>query len=678
MVVTTYLRVPSSGLIFKRFKSFVETLSSAYGLDLVVPQLDSVSHLKEFCSDLIEGKKHPWRQIVSGLSSRSRLSIAHSLFLFRKVIPSSEPQVGAYVERMCRPQERADPDFVRFCRDRTRLLFRRGWDRSYLDKCSTSTLPLSACAEDGRKRGGCRGLDQSVRWDREDFCSYVSESVAPRHRGVSRVQAVEAGGKWRVISIPPRIENALRPFHQCLYDYVSRFDWCLRGDAKASSFSGFFRREGEVFVSGDYESATDNLNSEVQKAILTEIVDRSRSIPPGISSHALSTFDTLLEGGGVRGRQSRGQLMGQLLSFPLLCLVNYLTFKYHVRDDVPVRINGDDIVFRSTPGDFDRWSQGVNKSGLVLSAGKTSVSSRFFSLNSSVFDAGRSMVRSVPFCRPRAVWSSKEHMAEKISSLGSRFRSSAVGFGRERRSVFRTWFLRENRGTILSSRRSLTRGMGMKVTEGELRDSGLWSRELYYLEQVVEPPLPIWSYSQIRSNDCPQGWSRVSPHWYPKEVVKGWRYRFFFETVRLAWTNPVVTDSAAKKKWMNECMGGCSAWGESRLSALQRSLLGLSGRGAWRYLFIRDRRDVFGRCSFSRGRGVVKPGLDPSELIINEVVPAVDEEDDWVREPSDSPPAYSSLPLWGPPGVLLDDVRVSSDFVGDVACDIRGGPPPCY
>lgn len=612
MVVTSFTRVPLSVLLTKRFESFVETLAQSLGVTLSCPQFKLVSELKEFCS---YSDKHPWRLALSGLSSRSRASAVHSLFLFRKVIPSSEPQVGPYVERMCEPQLPADPVFVEFCRSSVRRLFPVGWDRRYRDMCTTSTLPLSACAESGRKSGGCRGLDLERRWDREDFCSYVLESVHPRQRGVSRVKAIETGGKWRVISIPPRVENALRPFHQSLYDYVSRFEWCLRGDAKPSSFSAFGRRNGEVFVSGDYESATDNLNSEVQSAILDEVACRSTTIPPGILEHARSTFGSLLEGGGVSGRQARGQLMGQLLSFPLLCLVNYITFKFLVKRNVPVRINGDDIVFRSTPEEASSWKRGVGASGLVLSDGKTSVNGRFFSLNSTLFDARKTGVSYVGFVRPKVIWGSKEHKAEKIGSLKDRFYSLTVGMGRERRSLFRILFLKENLQTILSCRRSLTRGMGMKVGEGELRASGLWHREIYYLEQGSEPPLPTCSYAQIKSNDIPKGWTRVSPRWYSKSVLRGWRDRLLVETVKLAWTNPVMTDSAAKEEWMGKCMSGCSEWRVGRWMTVKcRKLIGLSRSAAWRYFSIRENRSVFGRCQFSRGRGVLKPDSPPGGL----------------------------------------------------------------
>jgi hypothetical protein len=506
---------------------------------------------------------------------------------------------------------------LQFAVHMTKKLFPSGWDKFYQDKCTTITLPITSCAESGRSEGGCRGLDQQARWDRMKFAEYVSESVAPKARGISLVQAVMADGKWRIISIPPRVDNALRPLHHCLYDHLSRQDWCLRGDAKPSRFKRFTTVEGEVFTSGDYESATDNLNSEVQLAILSTVLSQSRHIPPGIVSHALGSYSSLLspEKRGIANstncvEQRRGQLMGQLTSFPLLCLVNYITFKYFIRRDVPVRVNGDDIVFRSTPQEAARWRRGVVVGGLTLSPGKTLQSKRFFSLNSCLFRSARKAPKFVPFVRPKAIWSLKEKQCEKIASLKDRFYSSTVGFGKGRASVFQKLFLVANSDSILRSRRSLTRGLGIKVGREVLEAVGLWHRELFYLEAVDEPPLPFGSFSQYRTNDLPTGWTRVSPRWYPSAVVDGWSRRFTHLTIANAWSRPVLSDSCAEKRWMAECDVGCSPWGlSSWVCPRMRKLLKLSRKQLWRYVCLRRNHSVFGRCGFERGKGCVRPDV---------------------------------------------------------------------
>jgi hypothetical protein len=606
--------------IYDRFEIFRGSMEKAFGLNLCAPYFGSVGDIGKFCSGLIEGQSsHPWKLDFQRqkASLRTRMSIAFSLFLFRKLIPNEKPQLDKYAEKMSEGQPPPDGRFLLFCKKEVRRLFHIGWDYRYQDICTKSVLPISSCSENGRKHGGSRGTIRGMGlvedpffmddMDREEFSRYVSESVAPKPRGVSQVQAVLAGGKWRAISIPPVWDNALRPFHSCLYDAVSKFDWCLRGDALPRSFKSF-HRTGELFVSGDYESATDNLNSEVQRTILNELIVRSRHIPSGIKSHALSTFNSTLSVDGTFYEQRRGQLMGQLLSFPLLCLVNYFAFKFSIPRDVPVKINGDDIVFRAREDEVDRWRENVNSSGLKLSVGKTLINRRFFSLNSSLFESTNNGARFVPFLRPKALWGCGERECEKLASLAPRFRSYAVGFGRLRRSVFDEIFIRENLATVLRCRRSLTRGMGMKVSEDTLRSTGLWFRELYYLEKLVEPPLPAFSFSQLKCSDIPSGWVQVSAHWHPTQVVKGWSYRLSHEMVRSAWTRRVISDSEAEKKWMQRHDEGVSPWGLKCYGTFKRSLLRMSRRQVWRFICIPKDRGQFGLVRYSRGKGVWMPG----------------------------------------------------------------------
>jgi len=401
-----------------------------------------------------------------------------------------------------------------------------------------------------------------------------------------------------------------------MYDRLSKYDWLLRGDAKASRFKHFGRVPGEVYVSGDYESATDNLNSYLQLAIFHRLLGNSTRVPDGIRSHALSIFSSQLECEGFSGQQARGQLMGQLTSFPLLCLVNYLTFKYSVPRDVPVKINGDDIVFRSTPEEADSWFKNVEKGGLTISRGKTLVDSRFFSLNSCLFKATEKSCKSVPFLRAKAVWSSKERLCEKISSMKSRFNSYCPGFGRRKRVPLDEFFLRENQDAVRRCRRSLTRGMGMRVGRESLVGAGLWFRELFYLEKWSEPDLPIFSYSQMRCKDLPRGWQRVSRYRFPASVVSGWEARLAFELVKSAWSSDVLSDSDAEERWWEVHDTGVDLYGMGFVTSRMAKLAGLSRRDLWKLVYFRRNDSVFGRCRFTRGAGVLRPELvNCSEVI---------------------------------------------------------------
>jgi len=256
---------------------------------------------------------------------------------------------------------------------------------------------------------------------------------------------------------------------------------------------GFVRSPGEVFVSGDYESATDNLNGNVQKEVLRLVLQQCRHVPPGILRLAMKSLDqelTVDEPTCHREfHMQTGQLMGSLLSFPLLCLINFIVFKYYVRREVPLRVNGDDIVARCTPDELNKWKQGVERFGLTLSEGKTMVDRTYFTLNSTLFSASESKVKLVPFIRSVALFPMKSG-DEGVSSLRGRFYSFSPGFTGKRKVLVRTEFIRLNRSLLDRSGRSLTRGLGIFPSRVSMIDAGVWDREMWYLSLAGEKPLP--------------------------------------------------------------------------------------------------------------------------------------------------------------------------------------------
>lgn len=424
-----------------------------------------------------------------------------SLFLFRKLIPKDPPDRLELLRKFAQPQPEVDPKFLEFVEEEIPHIFPVGWDAGYSQRCLNSVLPTKACFESKRSEGGSRrfwqeDLSCEGEW-REEFVEEVLASRIPRlnHRSTSRLVTVESSGKYRALSIPPFWVNRLRPLHETMYNQLSRQRWLLRGDAKPSRFKDFVAKQGEIFVSGDYESATDNLNSSTQKEILRCVLQTTRHVPSGIIVDAMRSMSlnlTVLDRKGnhlATRRQQSGQMMGNLLSFPLLCLINYLTFRYAVRDrTVPLRVNGDDIVFRATSSQADKWAERVGVSGLTLSKGKTLRDSRFFSLNSTLFRSATSRPRVVPLIRSRTLFGAGDDDA--VESLPGRFRSFSIGYSGWRRDVLHADFLRENSGWINRSCRSLTRGLGCKVTVASLIKSGLWARELRYLALDKEDPLP--------------------------------------------------------------------------------------------------------------------------------------------------------------------------------------------
>jgi hypothetical protein len=94
--------------------------------------------------------------------------------------------------------------------------------------------------------------------------------------------------------------------------------------------------------------------------------------------------------------QANGQLMGSIMSFNILCILNAYTYfrslPKSVRDRIlirriplrtlPVLINGDDILFRATQSHYDRWLAGISVVGFVPSLGKNFIHDRFLTVNS--------------------------------------------------------------------------------------------------------------------------------------------------------------------------------------------------------------------------------------------------------------------------------------------------------
>jgi len=299
----------------------------------------------------------------------------------------------------------------------------------------------------------------------------------------------------------------LRPLHKALYNQLSRFPWLLRGEATPGKLGDFVPLPGLVFVSGDYEAATDHLPLEVAEVLLDVALRNSSYLPFHLCEAAMSSLRAKIwyEDCDVPFEQAVGQLMGNLLSFPLLCLQNYAAFRWCFPASVPVKINGDDIVFRASREEFDRWSAFVGRVGLRLSRGKTMVHSRFFSVNSSFFRAGPKLPRRVPVLRTGGLLDP----LDSVGGMASALRSFCRGFRGRAQELAQVLFLRRRKRYVLCSGRSVTRGLGIAVGVPVLQSLGLWRREKWFFDTLVsEEPLPA-DPGRLQWSRPPEGWERV-------------------------------------------------------------------------------------------------------------------------------------------------------------------------
>jgi hypothetical protein len=92
-----------------------------------------------------------------------------------------------------------------------------------------------------------------------------------------------------------------------------------------------------------------------------------------------------------------GQLMGSILSFPILCLINYITLLQWARRHATsllegymnggCLINGDDILFPVESLDqYHSWLSYLKVAGFVPSIGKNLYSKRFVQINTEIYD----------------------------------------------------------------------------------------------------------------------------------------------------------------------------------------------------------------------------------------------------------------------------------------------------
>jgi len=197
----------------------------------------------------------------------------------------------------------------------------------------------------------------------------------------------------------------------------------------------------ECFVSGDYKGATDRLDVRLTLAIFMQIME-ALGIGPGDPLYDMGFF-SLMPGGKIRYdssldyvkseqiergvqthipigpdpvTQENGQLMGSILSFPILCIANLATYLC-IRDEFndlvepdlkpieiagrvlptddlswqrsAVLVNGDDILFAASKRFARYWRANIGRAGFVESIGKNYTSPDFFTINSRFYTIRR-------------------------------------------------------------------------------------------------------------------------------------------------------------------------------------------------------------------------------------------------------------------------------------------------
>nr|UYL95458.1 MAG: RNA-dependent RNA polymerase [Jinan Botou tick virus 1] len=217
--------------------------------------------------------------------------------------------------------------------------------------------------------------------------------------GACRLGTAKKKGKMRVVTMQTaRAKRILRPVHESAYDHLCRQPWVVRGEVNSDQMASIAEdhKEGELFTSGDFEASTDNLNKDAVLAVVEVLCE---ALPERRARVLRDTFEhTWVDWEGERREVVRGSMMGNLLSFVVLCLLNKICLdraRQRSENCGPLYrralVNGDDLFFSGSEKCYEAWLEETNRVGFVINRSKTMRSARWGDLNSTTYDfrAGR-------------------------------------------------------------------------------------------------------------------------------------------------------------------------------------------------------------------------------------------------------------------------------------------------
>jgi hypothetical protein len=194
-------------------------------------------------------------------------------------------------------------------------------------------------------------------------------------------------------------------------------------------------KAGEIYMSGDYKGATDNILSWISEYVAERFShelgltkDEERLFKRALTGHI---FDVSEKGKIIKRSerfkvQRRGQLMGSIISFPVLCIVNAVVCQWAIElaegrriglRNLRMAINGDDVVLRSKESVYPYWQKIAAWVGLEESIGKTYVSREFFNINSRTYIRLTAPIKYQTTCGDRTV--TRERNFTKVKFINS-------------------------------------------------------------------------------------------------------------------------------------------------------------------------------------------------------------------------------------------------------------------
>lgn len=238
-----------------------------------------------------------------------------------------------------------------------------------------------------------------------------------------KAHAIPEPLKVRMITIAEEDTKCLQPLQKALWTYLGTCpQFCLTNgvkeldDFESETLPWFERIESKIksilswtnnddlWLSGDYTAATDNFPMWATEALTEGILEHIDHEPTKawvrweISPHSMIYREN---GKEVCETQTSGQLMGSLLSFPLLCFLNDFVVSESGFEAHKYLVNGDDVVARGSMENIQRWKKLAPRVGLSLSVGKNFIDPDFCTVNSQLFFGGEGLATGKVSCQKR-------------------------------------------------------------------------------------------------------------------------------------------------------------------------------------------------------------------------------------------------------------------------------------
>jgi len=206
-----------------------------------------------------------------------------------------------------------------------------------------------------------------------------------------------------------------------------------------------YEQKSQTILSVDYSAATDMIDPSLSEVAVNTICDIFGCEPVAplrtLFLSAMTRHNLVREKGASASPQRSGQLMGSIVSFPILCIVNAAVMRvvaevgsnrrFHL-SEIKCLINGDDAVLLTNDKGRECWYNVAPVAGLYPSIGKILYNRHLLNMNSTYFSyhAKTGLFRLVPYVNMGLIKGLKRSggklgtydLFDSLSNIGARHR----------------------------------------------------------------------------------------------------------------------------------------------------------------------------------------------------------------------------------------------------------------